>query len=69
MDHAIDAGKRRAAALVTVGVELFLGEDITACLSETHVNHGSNQCSQTVPSHSPTAIKICYLPRTGKTPS
>lgn len=32
MDHAIDAGKGRAAALVAVRVEFLLCEDITAVL-------------------------------------
>lgn len=32
MDHAIDAGERRAAALTAVGIELFLRENITTPL-------------------------------------
>lgn len=33
MDHAIDTGKGRAAALVAVRVKFLLGEDITAVLA------------------------------------
>jgi hypothetical protein len=34
MDHAINTGKRRAATLVAVGIELLLGEDITTVLAK-----------------------------------
>jgi hypothetical protein len=40
MDHAIDASERRASALVPMGIEFFLGENITASLSQIHVSHG-----------------------------
>lgn len=34
MDHAVDTGEGRAAALVAVRVELLLGEDIAAILKK-----------------------------------
>lgn len=37
VNHTINAGKRRAAALAAVGVEFFLGEDIAATLIESMV--------------------------------
>lgn len=39
MNHAVDASKRCAATLVTVGIEFLLGEDITACLSPSYISH------------------------------
>lgn len=41
VDHAINTGERRAAALVPVGVELLLGEDITAILTAHLVSNHS----------------------------
>jgi hypothetical protein len=38
MNHAVDASKRRAATLVTMGIEFLLGEDITACLSPSYIS-------------------------------
>lgn len=32
VDHAIEAGKSRAIALVTVAVEFLLGEDVSTAL-------------------------------------
>jgi hypothetical protein len=34
VNHTINTGERRAAALAAVGVEFFLGEDIAAPLVE-----------------------------------
>lgn len=42
VDHAIDTGERRAAALVPVRVELLLGEDITAILEAHPVSNHSD---------------------------
>jgi hypothetical protein len=39
MDHTIDASERRASALVPMGIEFFLGENITACLSQIDVSN------------------------------
>jgi hypothetical protein len=38
VDHAVDAGIRCAPALVGVRVELLLGEDVTASLSDELVS-------------------------------
>lgn len=67
MNHAIDAGERRASTLVAMGVEFLLRKDITARLER----EPSQQTTLAWLSHSPFGISkqsLCDSPRIGTTP-